>query len=151
MNMGRKLRARLPATPSRHIQSIIRTLPLSLLIVATFSTGVQAMRPLPVSRAAWGMQRGKITDPKVAATRLYDAWRRKSRTAALQVADRETVNKLFGVRWRAMQAKGCERRDEGGFQCVYYDAKNDLSLAINVSGGASSGYGVESVSFSTEE
>jgi hypothetical protein len=71
--------------------------------------------------------------------------------AALKVAGRETVDKLFSVRWRAMRSKGCRRRDEGGFQCIYYDAKNDLSLAINVDGGASAGYGVESVSFSTEE
>ena len=67
------------------------------------------------------------------------------------MAERATVGKLFGVRWRAMRPKGCERRDEGGFQCVYYDAANDLSLAINVAGGASAGYGVESVSFSSEE
>lgn len=96
-------------------------------------------------------QAGKITEPGVAARRLYNAWRRKNRAAALKVADRATVEKLFGVRWRAMRSKGCQLRDEGGYQCVYYDAKNDLSLAINVGGGASAGYGVESVRFSREE
>jgi hypothetical protein len=95
-------------------------------------------------------QRGKIIDPATAAARLYNAWKGKNRVAALKVAGRETVDKLLSVRWRAMRSKGCARRDEGGFQCIYYDAKNDLSLSINVDGGASAGYAVESVSFSSE-
>jgi hypothetical protein len=118
---------------------------LALLLTAHPGLALPRLNP----RAT--MQPGKITEPGVAASRLYEAWHRRNRAAALKVAERETVDKLFGVRWRAMRSKGCQRRDEGGFQCVYYDAKNDLSLAVNVSGGASSGYGVESVSFSTEE
>jgi hypothetical protein len=103
------------------------------------------------SAATVAAQPGKITAPGVAASRLYNAWRRKNRLAALSVATDETVSKLFGVRWRPMRSRGCRVRDEGGFQCIYYDAKSDLSLAINVGGGASAGYSVESVSFSSEE
>jgi hypothetical protein len=105
----------------------------------------------PAATTAAAAQPGKITAPGVAASRLYNAWRRKNRPAALSVATDEAVDKLFGVRWRPMRSRGCRLRDEGGFQCIYYDAKSDLSLAINVGGGASTGYGIESVSFSSEE
>ncbi len=93
---------------------------------------------------------GRITDPKVAASRLYNAWRAGRRSAALRVATPEAVDKLFGVRRRAMKFVGCRNKDEGGFQCVYRDARLDLSLALEVDGGASAGYSVVSVSFSSE-
>jgi hypothetical protein len=97
-------------------------------------------------------QPGKITDPAVAARRLYEAWRARDRRAALKIADKAAVDKLLSVRWRAMRAKGCEHRDGGeGFQCVYEDARRDLRLAVIVEGGASAGYGVTAVSFSSEE
>jgi hypothetical protein len=147
MNIKRNVRDGKPAARLRRIRAVVRALTMSLLLVAPAGH----LCALAASGANATTQAGKITDPKVAAMRLYAAWRRKNRAAALKVAERETVDKLFGVRWRAMQSKGCERRDEGGFQCIYYDAKNDLSLSINVGGGASAGYGVESVSFSTEE
>lgn len=90
--------------------------------------------------------------PKVAAQLLYQAWHLKNRKAALKVADKEAVDKLFSARWRAMRLKPCTRRDEGGFECVYTDAKNDLDIAFIVEGGASvGGYNVSSLSFSTEE
>jgi hypothetical protein len=45
-----------------------------------------------------------------------------------------------------------KRRDEGGFECVYKDVKNDWSVAMIVEGGISvGGYNVASVSFSSEE
>jgi hypothetical protein len=94
---------------------------------------------------------GRISDPKVAASRLYDAWRGGRRPAALRVATPEAVDKLFGVRRRAMKFEGCRNKEEGGFQCVYRDARLDLSLAMEVDGGASAGYSVVSVSFSSEE
>lgn len=94
---------------------------------------------------------GRISDPKVAASRLYNAWRAGSRSAALRVATPEAVDKLFGVRRRAMRFEGCHNKEEGGFQCVYRDARLDLSLAMEVDGGASAGYSVTSVSFSSEE
>lgn len=149
--MSRTARGRKPPGRLRRACAIGRALPLSFLLIASPGLFGGAARAFPASVATARTQAGKITDPKVAAARLYDAWRRRKRSAALQVAERETVDKLFGVRWRAMRAKGCERREAGGFQCIYYDAKNDLSLSINVDGGASAGYAVESVSFSTEE
>ena len=94
-------------------------------------------------------QPGKITDYKVAAQRLYQAWRANDRKAALRVATPEAVDKLLSVKWRAMRSKGCHRSDEG-FQCMYQDPRLDLSVAFEIAGGVSAGYGVASVSFSSE-
>ncbi len=90
--------------------------------------------------------------PKAVAQRLYQAWRLRTRVSAQRVAAPEAVDKLFGVKWRTMNFEGCRQREEGGFECIYRDAKNDFSLAMIVEGGASmGGYNVASVSFSTEE
>ena len=94
----------------------------------------------------------QIKNPKLVAQKLYRAWHLKARRVALKVAAKEAVEKLFGVRWRAMKFEGCKQLEEGGFECVYRDARNDLSMAMIVDGGASAGgYNVASVSFSTEE
>ncbi|MGI8813009.1 MAG: hypothetical protein ACR2IH_10880 [Pyrinomonadaceae bacterium] len=91
-------------------------------------------------------------EPAGAARELYRAWHLKNRRSALKVADRDAVGKLFGTRWRAMRFKGCTRRDEGGFECTYFDPKIDLSIAMIVDGGVSvGGYNVASISFSSEE
>ena len=95
-------------------------------------------------------QTGKITDYRVASQRLYAAWRGRDRPAALRVASKEAVDKLWGVRWHPMRSRGCQRIDEG-FQCVYQDPKLDLRVAFTVEGGVSAGYGVTTVSFSSEE
>ena len=92
-----------------------------------------------------------VPNPKMAAQNLYKAWRTKNRKAALKVASKDAVNKLLSVRWRVMTFKGCKNMEEGGFECIYRDAKNDFDLAMIVEGGVSvGGYHVESLSFSTE-
>jgi hypothetical protein len=102
------------------------------------------------SRAAGTSQAGKISDPNVAAKRLYNSWRIKNRRAALAVASKDAVEKLFSTRWRPLTAKRCEHTDEG-FQCVFHDPKGLFDLSINVDGGASAGYSVTSLSFSSED
>ena len=74
----------------------------------------------------------------------------RRRPAAQRVATPEAVDKLFGVRRRAMKFEGCRDKEEGGFQCVYRDARLDVSPAMEVDGGASAGYSVVSVSLSSE-
>ena len=111
---------------------------LAILCVAICVAGPAAAQP------------GKITDYKVAAQRLYQAWRANDRPAALRVASKAAVDKLLSVTWRAMRSKGCQRADEG-FQCVYEDPKLDVRVAFTIDGGASAGYGVTAVSFSSEE
>lgn len=91
-------------------------------------------------------------NPKLTAQKLYQAWHFKARRSALKIAEKKAVDKLFSVRWRVMKFEGCNRRDEGGFECIYRDAKNDLSLAMIIDGGVSvGGYNVTSLSFSSEE
>lgn len=92
-------------------------------------------------------------NPKLVAQKLYQAWHLKNKKSALKIADKNAVDKLFSVKWRAMKFEGCKRRDgEVGSECIYTDAKNDLSLAMIVEGGASvGGYNVASLSFSSEE
>ena len=101
------------------------------------------------ANAAAVIQKGKITNPRVAAQRLYNAWKMKSRKAGLKVASSEAVSKLFSTKWRPMQFRGCQNTG-GSFECIYRDAKLDLDVAMVVEGGASAGYHVESVSFSSE-
>jgi hypothetical protein len=93
----------------------------------------------------------KITSPEVAARRLYDAWKKHDAQGARAFASDEAVAKLFSTKFRPLQAKGCDHVDEG-FQCIYHDAAEDLfDVSFNVEGGASAGYNVTSVSFSTED
>lgn len=90
-------------------------------------------------------------NPRLVAQKLYQAWHLKNRRSALKVADKEAVDKLFGIRWRAMKFEGCSHRDEGGFECIYRDTRIDLTMAMIVDGGISAGgYNVASVSFSSE-
>jgi hypothetical protein len=92
------------------------------------------------------------SSPEVLAKSLYQAWRQGKRKTALAIAEKSAVTKLFGVKWRAMKFGGCHGREEGGFECLYTDTANDLSLAIIVEGGASlGGYNVSELSFSSEE
>lgn len=95
------------------------------------------------------IQKGKISDPAEAARRLYNAWRHRNRKAALKVAEPKAVNKLFSVRRVPMKFKGCELHDEV-FYCVYHNENLDLNMSIEVSGGASAGYHVRWVTFSSE-
>ncbi|MDQ6785983.1 MAG: hypothetical protein M3033_04085 [Acidobacteriota bacterium] len=100
-----------------------------------------------------GAQAAQNKNPTLVAQKLYQAWHLKNRKSALKIADKDAVDKLFGVRWRVMKFEGCKRREgEIGFECIYRDAKNDFSLAMIVEGGVSvGGYNVASLSFSTEE
>lgn len=92
------------------------------------------------------------SSPEVLAKSLYQAWRQGKRKTALGIAEKSAVAKLFSVKWRAMKFGGCHVRDEGGFECLYTDTANDLSLAMIIEGGASlGGYNISELSFSSEE
>jgi hypothetical protein len=102
-----------------------------------------------VSAIAKSAQKGKITNPSTAAQRLYQAWQKKSRKSARKVASAEAIDKLFSTKWMPMKLKGCKNTD-GSFECIYHNSKLDLDIAMIIEGGASAGYHVESVSFSSE-
>lgn len=84
-----------------------------------------------------------------AAQKLYAAWRAKDKAGAGAAADKEAVEKLFSVRRRAMKFEGCQKREEGDFECIYRDARNDISLAM-LAEKTGRGYRIKSLSFSTE-
>ena len=125
---------------------IVESLPAFACVVFLLMTGASAALG---GSASATIQKGKITDPSVAAQRLYNAWKKKSKKAALKVASPAAVNKLFGAKWRLMKFKGC-RNTGGSFECTYRDTKLGLDLAMEVEGGASAGYHVESRSLSLQ-
>jgi hypothetical protein len=85
------------------------------------------------------------------AQTFYQAWQQKNRNIVRQVAAKEAIDKLFSVKWRAMKFNGCERKEEGGWQCVYEERGEDFSLAMEIDGGVSAGgYNVTAVNFSSE-
>ena len=90
---------------------------------------------------------------EVAARRLYQAWQKGNRSAALRVATSEAVNKLFQGKWRPMKPgkNFCQNRGNG-MTCIYHDGKGGV-LEMAIDGGVSvGGYNVTSVSlFSTAD
>lgn len=90
-----------------------------------------------------------IKTPPEAAQGLYRAWSKKNRKTARNFAREEAVEKLFGTRRQTMRFKGCTKREEGDFECIYENAKNDLSLAMIVK-IYRAGYRVAAVSFASE-
>ena len=90
-----------------------------------------------------------IKTPQEAAKGLYQAWSQKSRKTAEKFARAEAINKLFGVNRHPMTFKGCTKRDEGDYECIYENKKLDLSFAMIVK-MFRVGYRVTSISFSSE-
>ena len=90
-----------------------------------------------------------IKTPSEAAQGLYQAWSKKKRKTAQNFAREEAINKLFDARRQTMKFKGCTKREEGDFECIYEKPKNDLSLAMIVK-IFRAGYRVVSISFSSE-
>lgn len=91
-------------------------------------------------------KKGFVT-PEVAARRLYQAWQKGNRIAALRVATSAAVNKLFQEKWRPMKPgkNFCQNR-ANGTTCIYHDGKGGV-LEMAVDGGVSvGGYNVTSVS-----
>jgi hypothetical protein len=83
-------------------------------------------------------------------------WRRRRSTGRAnnrptdqQAASNEVVEKLFGVKPRAMKFNGCLKREEGDFECLYEDKKNGFTMAILVT-VSRRGYRIGSLSFSSE-
>ena len=87
--------------------------------------------------------------PEDAAQALYRAWRKRDRARAEYVSNNEVVDKLFGVRRRVMIFKGCHKREEGDYECLYEDRKNDITLAM-LTHVRRRGYIIRSISFSSE-
>ena len=113
---------------------------------ALHSTGLPSANDMQAAVALDNL----IRDPSIAARRLYEAWQAKNRPAADLVATRDAVTKTFGLAPVPLTFTHCQRTGVGEFECVYRNAKDDLEVWFKVLGGASAGYHVESVSFSTD-
>src|SRR5438552_3622176 len=74
---------------------IAEPLPVFACVVFLLMTGAS---PALSGSASASIQKGKITDPSVAAQRLYNAWKKRSKKAALKVASPGAVSKLFSVK-----------------------------------------------------
>ena len=90
-----------------------------------------------------------VKTPPEAAKGFYQAWSKKSRKTATKFAEKDAIDKLFGVNRHPLTFKGCTKNDEGNFECIYENKKLDLSFAMIVK-SFRSGYRVTSISFSSE-
>jgi hypothetical protein len=90
-----------------------------------------------------------VKTPQDAARGLFQAWGKRQRRAARNYARAEAVEKLFGVRRQQMIFKGCAKREEGDYECLYENKKLDLTMAMIVE-IFRVGYRVTEVSFSSE-
>jgi hypothetical protein len=98
-----------------------------------------------------GSAHGQIfKTPAQAAQNLYAAWQKKNRSKARQVTHDAAIEKLFGVRRQKMVFKGCAKRaEEGDYECLYENRKNDLTLAMLLV-SRRRGFWIQSLSFSSE-
>jgi hypothetical protein len=90
-----------------------------------------------------------IKTPQEAAKGFFQAWNSKNQKAAQKYARAAAIEKLFGVRRQKMIFKGCTKREEGDYECIYENKKLDLSMAMIVK-IFRVGYKVTEVSFSSE-
>jgi hypothetical protein len=108
--------------------------------VASSSGGAAATTPASVAPP-------RVSDPAVAARRLFDAWQAGDRDRALQVATPAAVHELFAVTTSSRpRFAGC-RSQLPRFRCHYWipDADGVFYVDMLVEGGASAGYRVVAV------
>ena len=90
-----------------------------------------------------------IKTPQEASRGLFHAWSKKQKSTAQKYARQEAVKKLFGVRPQKMIFKGCKKREEGDYECLYENKRLDLTMAMIVK-IFRVGYKVTEISFSSE-
>ena len=85
----------------------------------------------------------RMTDPAQPAQILYAAWKQNDRTDANKVASPQAVSDLFAHPWHPpeWQFAGCTFQTDS-YQCVFH--QNGVGYIMQVSGGASAGYHVDS-------
>jgi hypothetical protein len=131
------------------MQTAFRIVVASLIFASAAAPRATGLRPASHMQGVASLG-DLIRDPSIAARRLYDAWQARNRQVAEVVATGDAVTKLFGLTPVPLTFTHCQRTGVGEFECVYRNAKDDLEVWFKVLGGASAGYHVESVSFSTD-
>ena len=91
----------------------------------------------------------RISDPKVAADRLVDAWVRADKAAAAKVATKAVVTRLFSADRSGQDPKpgSCRLVKPAQFICSYPLSPGQSELSLVVEGGASVGYLVSGFEF----
>jgi hypothetical protein len=128
-----------PTTASAPASPVSITEPAGASAGKTTTTGPRA--------AAISTTAGKISDPAKAAAHLFDAWQTIDHQGALEFASAAAVRTMFAIDpYPQPRFSGCQPRD-GGFDCRYGypNANGILLLDLRVTGGASAGYRVVSV------
>jgi hypothetical protein len=109
---------------------------------------ILAAGALHPAAASHGLSAAHAATPSGAATRLYSAYRRCNRRAALKVASMAAVKKLFrrgcGGQGPGWQFMGCDRSGTG-YMCSYYYEGGAVNMRVKRFGA--SGYSVVSVGF----
>jgi hypothetical protein len=111
------------------------------------TSAAAASRVAATSRPPAGAAPPRVSDPAVAAGRLFGAWRAGDRRRALQVATAAAVDDLFAVTTSSPpRFAGC-RSQLPRFRCHYWipDAVGVFYVDMLVEGGASAGYRVVAV------
>ncbi len=99
-------------------------------------------------------QQPVFATPQTASKALFEAWRTKNRTKALQVATKESVDKLFSTIFRK-QRKLTECHDasdteKGLHYCVYEDSEDNLLSVAFYMKKVKNSWRIHLVSFSAE-
>ena len=129
---------------------MIRHLASFVFVVISCVSLVGLVRPTAINASVLVGQSDLIRDPSVAAQKLYGAWQAKDRRGAADFATNDAVSKLLGMAPQPLTFVRCQRTGVGEFECIYRQAKTAFEAWFKVLGGASAGYHVESVSFSTD-
>jgi hypothetical protein len=128
-----------PTTASAPASPVSTTEPAGASAGKTTTTGPRA--------TAASTNAGKVSDPAKAAAHLFDAWQTVDHEGALEFASAAAVRTMFAIDpYPRPRFSGCQPGD-GGFDCRYRypDANGILLLDLRVTGGASAGYRVVSV------
>jgi hypothetical protein len=106
---------------------------------------------IPLATAA---QPPVFATPQAASKALFEAWRAKNRAKALQVANKASVDKLFGTLFRRQRRlTGCHDAsdtEKGLYYCVYQDSEDDLLSVAFYMKKTKNGWRIHLVSFSAE-
>jgi hypothetical protein len=135
-----------PPTTAREPASLVSTTG-SAGAGAARATTTTGPRPAATSTTDANAEPGRISDPAKAAAHLFDAWQAVDHERALEFASAAAVRTLFAIDpYPRPRFGGCQPRDLG-FDCRYGypNANGILLLDLRVTGGASAGYRVVSV------
>lgn len=92
--------------------------------------------------------------PQAASKALFEAWRTKNKVKALQVANKDAVEKLFSTKFRTQrklsECQDASDTEKGLFYCVYEDSEDSLLSVAFYMKKTKKGWFIREVTFSAE-